>query len=103
MNLSVNGGLIRAEVPIRIIDRATKYNTMEALHQLFLEKMKLSNEYYEQFMNLSKTIYLQKREFLIKENTICAFMGFVESGVLRSILMKEGESLPVISSLQAHL
>ena len=68
-----------------------KYNTMEALRQLFLEKMKLKNEYYEQFMNLSKTILLQKREFLIKENTICGFMGFVESGALRSILMKEGE------------
>jgi len=64
---------------------------MNALRQLFAEKIKLDNEYYDQFMHLSKTVILRKKEFLIKENTICSFIGFLESGVLRSILMKDGE------------
>jgi CRP-like cAMP-binding protein len=64
---------------------------MNALRQLFAEKIKLDNEHYEQFMHLSKTVVLRKKELLIKEGTICSFMGFVESGVLRAILMKDGE------------
>jgi CRP-like cAMP-binding protein len=64
---------------------------METLQQLFVEKMKLSNEHYEQFMQLSKTVVLRHKDFLIKENTICSFIGFVETGVLRSILIKDGE------------
>jgi len=61
------------------------------LRQLFTDRIKLDNDHYEQFMSLSKTVLLQKKEFLIKENTICSFIGFVESGVLRSILMKDGQ------------
>jgi CRP-like cAMP-binding protein len=64
---------------------------MEALRQLFLEKIKLGNEHYDQFMHLSNTTFLQKKESLIKENTICSFIWFLETGVLRSILIKEGE------------
>jgi CRP-like cAMP-binding protein len=64
---------------------------MDALRELFDKKIKLSKERYNQFMDLSKTVSLRKKEFLIKENTICSFMGFLEAGVLRSILIKEGE------------
>lgn len=64
---------------------------MEALRRLFIEKIKLGNEHYDQFMHLSNTTMLQKKEPLIKENTICSFIWFLETGVLRSILIKEGE------------
>jgi CRP-like cAMP-binding protein len=64
---------------------------MDTLRQLFVEKMKLDNDHYEQFIHLSKKVLLPKKEVLIKEGTICSFMGFVESGVLRAILMKDGE------------
>jgi CRP-like cAMP-binding protein len=64
---------------------------MNTFRQLFVEKMKLDNDHYEQFMQLSKTVVLQKKEILIKEGAICSFMGFVESGVLRAILIKDGE------------
>jgi CRP-like cAMP-binding protein len=64
---------------------------MEALRRLFLEKLKLQKEHYDQFMDLSKTVQLPKKVYLIKEYTICSFIGFLETGVLRSILVKEGE------------
>ena len=64
---------------------------MEALRQLFVEKMKLGNEHFDQFVSRSKTISLRKKDILIKENAICSFIGFVDSGVLRSILVKDGE------------
>jgi CRP-like cAMP-binding protein len=71
--------------------RENDHRVMNALCQLFVEKIKLDNEHYDKFMHLSKTVFLRKKEFLIKENSICSFIGFVESGVLRSILMKDGE------------
>jgi CRP-like cAMP-binding protein len=64
---------------------------MDALRQLFIGKMKLGSEHFDQFIDLAKTVSLQKKEMLIKENSICSFMGYVESGVLRSILVKDGE------------
>jgi CRP-like cAMP-binding protein len=64
---------------------------MNKLCELFTEKIKLDNEHYKEFMHLSKTVLLRKKELLIKEGAICSFMGFVESGVLRAILVKDGE------------
>lgn len=64
---------------------------MDTLKQLFVETMKLSSQHFDQFKQLSRTISLQKKDFLIKENTICSFIGFVDTGALRSILIKDGE------------
>jgi CRP-like cAMP-binding protein len=64
---------------------------MNALRRLFAENIKLDSEHFDQFIDLSKTVSLQKKEMLIKENSICSFVGYVESGMLRSILVKDGE------------
>lgn len=64
---------------------------METLRKLFTEKIKLGPGYFDQFIDLSKTVTLSKKDILIKENAVCSFMGYVESGALRSILIKDGE------------
>jgi CRP-like cAMP-binding protein len=64
---------------------------MDALRRLFSEKIKLGPEYFDQFIDQSTIVTLQKKEILIKEDTVCSFMGYVESGTLRSILIKDGE------------
>jgi CRP-like cAMP-binding protein len=63
---------------------------MEPLHHLF-EQIKLTDDHYRQFMDGSTAVTLRKKQLLIKENTVCSFMGYVETGVLRSILVKDGE------------
>lgn len=64
---------------------------MDELRRLFSEKIKLGPEYFDQFIDQSTIVTLQKKEILIKEDTVCSFMGYVESGTLRSILIKDGE------------
>jgi CRP-like cAMP-binding protein len=82
---------MRTDIPIPLTFKSLNSGTMDPLHQLFVEKMKLSHEHFDEFMQVSKTVPLRKKDYLIKENTICSFMGFVETGVLRSILMKDGD------------
>lgn len=62
---------------------------MENLRQVFISDMGLSETYYDEFMLHSKTISLTRKEFLIREGTICRFIGFVQSGVLRSFFEKD--------------
>jgi CRP-like cAMP-binding protein len=64
---------------------------MEELRRLFTEKIKLGPAYFDQFIDRSQIATLQKKDILIKEDTVCSFMGYVESGTLRSILIKDGE------------
>lgn len=64
---------------------------MDNLRKTFIEEIGLSAAFYEQFLSLSKTVHLRKKEYLIQEGNICKFIGFVQTGVLRSFFVKDGE------------
>ena len=36
-------------------------------------------------------VILKKKEYLLRQGQVCSFIGFVETGVLRSYIEKEGE------------
>ncbi|GAE84414.1 Crp/Fnr family transcriptional regulator [Bacteroides reticulotermitis] len=61
------------------------------LEKLITKKIGLSHELYERLINLSDKVLLQKKDFLLQQGKVCTFIGFVESGVLRSFIEKEGE------------
>lgn len=58
-----------------------------------LEKAGLTAEHYAQLTKVGKVVYLPKKEFLIQAGTTCSFIGFVEEGLLRSFIYKEGEEV----------
>jgi CRP-like cAMP-binding protein len=50
------------------------------------------NEFMDQLVTCFSLIELKKNKFLVKENTICSYFCFVESGILQhSILIDEDE------------
>lgn len=61
------------------------------LEKLITKEIGLSYELYERLIDLSRKVYLQKRDILLHQGKICTFIGFVEEGVLRSYIEKEGE------------
>lgn len=61
------------------------------IKKLILEEMGLPSAYYDRFMEITETISLKKKEFLLRQGKVCTFIGFVEKGTLRSYIEKEGE------------
>jgi len=66
---------------------------MLTLKQIFIEHIGLKESHYQQLCSFSETITLGKKDFLLKENNICSFVGFVESGVIRSFLRTDDKEL----------
>jgi CRP-like cAMP-binding protein len=65
---------------------------MESLISLFTEKLGLDMKHFETFSSQLKVKKLKKKEHLIREGSVCNFIGFVASGTLRSYVMNdEGE------------
>jgi CRP-like cAMP-binding protein len=64
---------------------------MKTLKDIFINEIGLNEEHLIQFGKILKIIHLQKKEFLIEAGDICSFMGFVQEGVLRTYVYKEGE------------
>jgi len=65
---------------------------MESLITLFTEKLGLDRNHFETFHSELKVKTLKKKEHLIREGSVCNFIGFVSSGTLRSYVRnKEGE------------
>lgn len=63
---------------------------MTALQNIFLHKVGLPEEYFVEFYKISTLVTYKKKEYLIKEGNICDFMGFVESGIIKSFMQKDG-------------
>jgi CRP-like cAMP-binding protein len=61
---------------------------MNALEQIFKNELNLSNEMYDRFMELSGRKHLKKKEFFNKAGEVRQYIGFIESGVLRSYFEK---------------
>lgn len=72
---------------------------MEFLRELVIEKAGLTEEHYSQFCWLLKPVYLKKKEFLIQPGAVCSFIGFVETGVLRSFIQRKTEEFNLDFSL----
>ena len=69
----------------------TKSSTikMNDLREIFIKKILLQKEHYLKFCEISQVKSYNKKEFILKENSICSFIGFVENGTVRSYLLKE--------------
>lgn len=65
---------------------------MESLATLFTEKLGLDKGHFETFRARLKTKKIRKKEHLILEGSVCNFIGFVDSGTIRSYVRNdEGE------------
>ncbi|MCL2291341.1 MAG: Crp/Fnr family transcriptional regulator [Bacteroidetes bacterium] len=64
---------------------------MSVLEQILIENLKLSNEMYNRFIELSGTKHLKKKEFFVYQGKISHYLGIIESGVLRSYIEKDAE------------
>jgi CRP-like cAMP-binding protein len=61
------------------------------LKRLIIDGLNYSNSDYNRFLDLLETRILDKKEYLLKADKVCQFIGFVEEGVLRSYREKDGE------------
>jgi CRP-like cAMP-binding protein len=66
---------------------------MSKLQNIFIDKIGLSEEDLVRFNDVSTLVDYKKKDFLIKEGVTCKHIGFVESGIIRSFIQKEGEEL----------
>ncbi|MCD0466612.1 Crp/Fnr family transcriptional regulator [Flavobacterium sp. ENC] len=63
---------------------------MEALKDIFIDKLGMEMNQFERFSSLLKTKTFKKKEYLIQEGSVCEFIGFVTSGKLRSYIQNDG-------------
>lgn len=68
-------------VPLPPLD---KLQIMELLPALFTDTLGLSIGHFEIFRSQLKTRVLKKKDYLIREGSVCDFIGVVSSGTLRS-------------------
>jgi CRP-like cAMP-binding protein len=64
---------------------------MEALRQIFIDRIGLKEKYYQQFMASMHVRKLNRREMLVAAGTTYNFIGFVNSGILRSFVTRNEE------------
>ncbi|TEB41168.1 Crp/Fnr family transcriptional regulator, partial [Flavobacterium circumlabens] len=53
---------------------------MEALKDIFIDKLGMEMDQFEKFSSLLRTKTFKKKEYLIQEGSVCEFIGFVTSG-----------------------
>lgn len=64
---------------------------MESLISLFTEKLGLDKKHFDTFYSELQLKTIKKKEYLIREGTVCKFIGFVESGTFRSYVQNTKE------------
>ncbi len=62
---------------------------MNFLYKSILEKVKISEQDFERFLKLTKTVTIEKNEFLIHEGNISKYIALIISGVLYSYSIDE--------------
>jgi len=62
---------------------------METLISLFSEKLGLDTRHFELFYQECRTKHLKRHEHLIREGSVCKFIGVVMSGTFRSYVTNE--------------
>ncbi len=73
---------------------------MQDIKDFLNNKLGFGNQCYIEFERCLKRVEFKKDEFLIRQNEICSFIGFVEVGVFRSFILKEGNEFNVDFYLQ---
>ncbi|HPF50172.1 MAG TPA: Crp/Fnr family transcriptional regulator [Draconibacterium sp.] len=68
---------------------------MEALRNILNNEIGLDEELFSPLEKVLIRLHLSKKEFLIKEGKVCSFIGFLETGVLRSYILKEGNEFNI--------
>jgi len=64
---------------------------MENLNTLFTQTIGLTDEHFNSFKQLMYCKKLDRKDWLIRQGTVCNFIGFVLSGTLRSYIEAEEE------------
>jgi CRP-like cAMP-binding protein len=64
---------------------------MEALISLFTKNLGLNMDHFQAFYAELKVKNLKKKEHLIREGSVCNFIGFVSSGMFRSYIRNNDE------------
>ncbi len=62
---------------------------MTELQNIFINKIDITQEYFFEFCEISKVVTYKKNAFIINEGSVCNFIGFVETGIVRSFIKKE--------------
>ena len=68
---------------------------MDAIEELLINQVGLDREHALPLLDKFNRQELKKKERLIREGETCSFIGFLESGVLRSFILKDGEEFNV--------
>ena len=63
---------------------------MEAIRNIFIDKIGLEEKHYTELEKVLRKSHFRKKEFLIREGKTCSFIGFLKTGVLRSYILKDG-------------
>ena len=61
------------------------------LENILINEVGLSSDLYGRLIDTCDKVFLKRKDYLLHQGQICRFIGFVESGVLRSYLEKEGD------------
>ncbi len=68
---------------------------METLRNILNKEIGLDEELFFPLEKVLVSLHLSKKEFLIKEGKVCSFIGFLETGVLRSYILTEGNEFNI--------
>ncbi len=72
---------------------------MDTLAKILTEKIGLTDEQFGQLVQIFRKENLNKRDFMIQAGQTCSFIGFVERGIIRSYILKDGEEFNVDFSI----
>lgn len=61
------------------------------LENLLTKEIGLSSDLFKRLMDECNEVILKKKDFLLHQGQVCSFIGFVETGVLRSYIEREGD------------
>ena len=61
------------------------------LENILINEVGLSSDLYGRLIDTCDKVFLKRKDYLLHQGQICRFIGFVESGVLRSYIEKEGD------------
>ncbi len=54
------------------------------LENILINEVGLSSDLYGRLIDTCDKVFLKRKDYLLHQGQICRFIGFVESGVLRS-------------------
>ena len=64
---------------------------MEPLITIFIKQLGMEMRHFEKFRDEMRIRVLKKKEHLIREGSVCDFIGVVTSGTLRSYIKNNDE------------